>query len=772
MKRINLFPALAVTLGILTPQAMAQRQSAVGPGIIPLDATGILGGVDMSASATTGTLSVGVVGGPKQDIFTLNSALVAGMQAVSTAASSQGNITFNSSSDVFGAIGVTQPGGPFLRNIRAGSMGTTVNFFGPVYATTLDVTGTGNVNFMSGNTNIVAPNFAGDGVITLAPNTTVIGALTTAAGAGTGTLVLGGGSFLDGAVGGAAGLRSINVSGGSNAAGVVGTITGAANAFNFDLGTNTLNVGGALTIANGGAGGTVNTTIGSTSVYGNIRPVGATNLGPTLNVNVLVPSTTFIPVGSQFNIIQTQSGTVQSGTNGSVLNVTIRNPTNPLYSFSAVPLAGTIAGQVTIQTTAIPLLVPILPTVPVTTPIVPVTPGVTPVVPATVAVATLSPTVPVAAAIVPVLLAPTVVLRPDIISVLAPINALSDPVAVVNAVTQLAPSASNLAIPLITYQGTRQFQSLWLPRMDDVQCGTTGQVRRQDGTTETCRTGERRNGIWMNGFGYSASQGARGSFVGYNAGAFGVMMGYDAQITPETRVGIALGYGRTNVNGRVFDSRTNFDSYVATAYVGHERGRWYVNGAASVGLHDYQDRRTINFPGVSRQANSRAMGQDYTLFGTTGYNIDTNGFRITPLASLQYSRVNVGNFNETGAGDLNLNVRARSNDFLESGLGVKVSRPFTSGTVTIRPQVHARWLHQFGDSTMTQTASFGLEGSSSFQTPGFSSSRNTLNVGGSVTLLSCNCTTRSWSVEGTYDYFHRMDGYAAHRGMVRLTSRF
>ena len=208
--------------------AFAQRQQAVGPGAIPLNVTGVLNGVDMSASGTTGTLNVGVVGGPATDILTSNTPYVAGPLAVSTAASSQGNINFNSSSTVYGAIGVTQPGGPFLLAIAAGNPGTAVNLMGPLYATTLNVTGTGAVNFNSGSINVAATNFEGDGTISLAPNTTVIGALTTTAGANTGTLVLGGASVLDGAVGGAVGLRSINVQGGSSLAGASATITGAS----------------------------------------------------------------------------------------------------------------------------------------------------------------------------------------------------------------------------------------------------------------------------------------------------------------------------------------------------------------------------------------------------------------------------------------------------------------------------------------------------------------------------------------------------------------
>ncbi len=315
MKRALFLLSFVAVITAWCPASFAQRQIINGAVPTPLNATGVTGGVDMTGQGGGGTLTVGTVGGPAMDIFTNNGALGLGLLAVSTDASSLSNITFNSSSTVFGAIGITQPGGPFFLDIRGGNAGTTVNFLGPVFATTTFVTGTGTLNFNSGSTNITATIFNADGTITLAPNTTVIGALTTTAGANTGTLVLGGGSVLDGAVGGAIGLRAINVVG----SGVTGRITGATNAFTFNLGTNTLNVDGALTIANLGPTGVINTTLASPTVFGNIRPVGATNLGPTLLVNVTVPSTTVLTVGTLFNIVQTRTGTVQSGTNGSVV---------------------------------------------------------------------------------------------------------------------------------------------------------------------------------------------------------------------------------------------------------------------------------------------------------------------------------------------------------------------------------------------------------------------------------------------------------------------
>lgn len=739
VKSIRLLLLVASTAVAWSPASFAQRQAAVGPGIIPLSATGSLNGVDMSASGITGTLSVGVVGGPQTDIFTSNAALSSPLQAVSTAASSQGNIVFNSSSNVFGAIGVTQPGGPFLLNISGGNAGTTVNFLGPVFATITTVSGTGTLNFNSGSNNVSATIFAADGTIGLAPNTTVIGALTTTAGANTGTLNLGANSTLDGAVGGAIGLRSINVVGGSNTAGVTASITGAANAFAFSLGTNTLNVGGALTIANSGPGGVINTTLASPSVFGNIRPVGATNLGPSLLVNVTVPSTAIIPVGQIFNIVQTQTGTVQSGTNGTVVNVTVASPTNPLYTFVAVPEAGTVAGLVAIRVTGIPAEVPLVP--PPGVPLPPVTPIA----------------IPIATTIIPAAL-----------PILAPINALTNPVDVVNALAQLAPSAPAIAAGYVTFENSRQFQNLLLAHLDEVMCS---QVRQRRPDEETTACPQPYNGWWLKGFGYWGNQGMVNSFVGYNSSIIGGMMGYDRLLDPGLRAGVAVGYSRTTINGQQFDAQTAFSTYRVTAYGAYEPGNWFLYGEASLGLNAYTGTRHVVFPGFNQSALSSYNGQEYTGSLITGYHFNVQGLTITPLASLQYTHVNLGGYTENTAPEINLAVQSQSYDFLQSGLGVKLAAPFAFDGGTLVPTVHAKWLYMLNNPTLQNTAAF-TSGGAQFTTPGLATSNSMFNVGAGLTFLSCGCTAKTWSIEGVYDFYARSDNYFAHAGMLRFTSRF
>src|SRR5580704_17478707 len=193
--------AFVVVIGVWCSPAFAQ-QVINGATPTALSPTGVTAGVAMTGQGGGGTLIVGTIGGPEADIFTNNSSngLVTNalLKAVSTDTSSESNIVFNSSSTVFGALGITNPGGPFFLNINGGNNGTAVNFNGNLCGTVTTVSGTGSLNFNSGSTNITATNFAGGGTISLAPNTTLIGALTTNT-ANTGTLVLGSGSVLTGA---------------------------------------------------------------------------------------------------------------------------------------------------------------------------------------------------------------------------------------------------------------------------------------------------------------------------------------------------------------------------------------------------------------------------------------------------------------------------------------------------------------------------------------------------------------------------------------------
>jgi outer membrane protein OmpA-like peptidoglycan-associated protein len=281
---------------------------------------------------------------------------------------------------------------------------------------------------------------------------------------------------------------------------------------------------------------------------------------------------------------------------------------------------------------------------------------------------------------------------------------------------------------------------------------------------------EPRSGWWVKGFGYFGSQGNSGqAFGGYDSRIYGGMVGYDMPLGPDDRVGLGVGYARSTIDGAQFDASTGFNTYQATVYFVHENGPWFVTADASIGFSDYSGTRSIIFPGIDRTAHAGYDGQDYTAYIATGYHFYVADFTVTPLVSLQYSRVNLDSYTETGAGQIDLAVNSQNYDFLESGLGVKVARDFTSENGTFVPEIHFRWLRDLYNPMLQNTAAFNIAGSPSFTTPGLKTADDTFDIGVGVTLLS---DRRRWSLEAVYDYEWRSDDYAAHQATLKFTYRF
>ncbi len=282
------------------------------------DAIGQANGYSINDGGTAFTLNVTGGGGNFPDIFTSNLGGSYLLPAVVTVNAGFSSINFDANPhNVYGTIGA----GASMADITL--TGTAaVNFYGTVNTTTMHVA-TGTADFKSiTNSNNAAITFTGDGTVILDSNTEVTGAITNQ-GAQQGTLTLNSASVLHGAVGGATGLKDVNIVG----SGVSATISGAVNTYKIDLLTNTLNIGGALTVA---PAGVINTTVTDALTYGKVITTGAVTIGTgtvineTINgtapiiaatsivSNYTAPITVVTTIGAGGTLTPTASGTIGS----------------------------------------------------------------------------------------------------------------------------------------------------------------------------------------------------------------------------------------------------------------------------------------------------------------------------------------------------------------------------------------------------------------------------------------------------------------------------
>ena len=101
----------------------------------------------------------------------------------------------------------------------------------------------------------------------------------------------------------------------------------------------------------------------------------------------------------------------------------------------------------------------------------------------------------------------------------------------------IASPAQSVAPTLAIFQATRQFEHLWLSRIEEISCGQVGQYI--EGNPPCPKPA---SGWWMKGFGYWGNQDTRDGFAGYSLRLLGGMVAYDAPLGPETRIGAGFGY--------------------------------------------------------------------------------------------------------------------------------------------------------------------------------------------------------------------------------------
>jgi len=846
-------------LAVFNSAVFADALNITESGEIQLDSASTIG---TSTIDTTGTLDVdgtltGNVVFDGDGLVTLaDGAGLTGI--VTTATNNTGTLTSEGDSTITGQVGTNALK---LKQVNGGaSAGKTTTFNSAVFATTLNVTGAGEVQLDTASTIGTSTidttgtldvngdltgtvNFAGDGTLEIADGVSIGGAVTNAT-PGDGTVTLEGdftvnGTNLIGAAGD--GLKAINVNGAAgkvvdfNDHTVVATTvtiggTGTLNlnqnltgtlSFGADgivnvadsvgisgltsstaPGIGTLNLLGAFTtqanLGNPGAnllainmagittmdhnfaatntnvntGGTLNLTAGR-MITGNL------NLNGTGAVNVFANTLTItgtytqnagttlmldIPTGTTNGSVA--SGGISTVDAGSTVAVNVTTPSATISNGNMYTVVdGTGAGAIG------------LPTVTDTDPIwgfKPSTNGSDLILTAFLAktfsgVAVGDNNAAVARVLDDLLIngggTPDM---DDVLASLITLSAVGSNIDVNNALASLLPIYDGSIISA-SFSMFNQFLNVMSARLGNQGTRLRFLIEGEDGEVGIA-TGEGyvNHGIWARGFGSYLNQGERDGFDGYDARILGTAVGYDYALTEHLKLGTAFSFANSDINHDISTANnSNINSYQWGVYSNYERGPFFLDGLFAFSLNDYESSRSIVFPGVNRTADSDYYGQEYSFLFNTGWTFLIKDLGITPMASFRYSRLNIGDYTEEGAGALNLHIDDQGYDAAEIGAGVKVDHPFAVGkSAIVTPEMHFMYVYDaIGDKQQLSSTFTG--GGGSFATSGFKPNQHTFNLGGGVTLFHKKGVTVSLN----YNAQMKEDFYS-HSGVANVQIEF
>jgi fibronectin-binding autotransporter adhesin len=200
------------------------------------------------------------------------------------------------------------------------------------------------------------------------------------------------------------------------------------------------------------------------------------------------------------------------------------------------------------------------------------------------------------------------------------------------------------------------------------------------------------------GFSVGSTSGAQG-FQSSSGGLFTANL--DKRISPNLGVGFLLGYGSSNMslngNGSLGETGTQLGAYGLWA-----RNGLYVKALALGGYSSYTTQR-VGFGGT---ASGATQGDQYGGLLGLGYDFKEKNFTFGPLASMQYSRVDIAGFTEQGS-LAPLTLSSQGVDSFLGELGGRASSHFQVEGVTLTPGVRVAWEHEFAYQGGELQAGFG-----------------------------------------------------------------
>ena len=242
------------------------------------------------------------------------------------------------------------------------------------------------------------------------------------------------------------------------------------------------------------------------------------------------------------------------------------------------------------------------------------------------------------------------------------------------------------------------------------------------------------NGMW------SQAQSVN-NLPGYNSYAGGVQVGASYELLKGLSFGPYVGYQGTKVNftGANGGGSSATDNSVRYGLFGeYLKGGWYTDGIIGGAYNSVDVNHGINISGnghnFSSMAKGNVAGGEFDSMLGTGYEFKAGKLTFGPTTSLQYTYLQLGGTQETGAGALNQNIGSQNASSLLYTLGGQASYNIDlTQSIKLQPFASFAWQHEFLQNGYNLTSSIGGQ-SYNYQTTNAGRDQYIAGIGGNLVL--------------------------------------
>jgi len=196
--------------------------------------------------------------------------------------------------------------------------------------------------------------------------------------------------------------------------------------------------------------------------------------------------------------------------------------------------------------------------------------------------------------------------------------------------------------------------------------------------------------------------------TGFDFDAYGITAGMDMRVSNGLVVGFAAGYGNTKADYTSSNGSMEMDGYSLAAFgTLYKKDRYYVDGIVNLTHNKFDSSRTFVTPNnVTQTAIGETDGNVLTVGLGMGYEDHIKDVTIGPFVRLNYTRVDIDGFSETGAGPVGMQVDKQELSSFEGIIGFQASKIISQPWGVLIPQLRVEMVHEFENESRIVNARF------------------------------------------------------------------
>ena len=266
----------------------------------------------------------------------------------------------------------------------------------------------------------------------------------------------------------------------------------------------------------------------------------------------------------------------------------------------------------------------------------------------------------------------------------------------------------------------------------------------------------KRGAMWVQGLFNKSKLDDTSKAKGFDADSSGISFGAEKFVNDDVKVGVGYAYTNTDIDG--FMRNTDVDTHTAILYGEYKPSNWYVNGIATYGWSDYEENKSVAGVGVKADYDVETFG----LQAMTGYDIQVNGFGLTPEAGLRYVHIKQDAYKDSA----DQKVSGNDSDILTGVIGAKVSKSWElENGMNIKPEVRVAATYDLMNDDVNSVVT--LANGSAYAVDGEALDRFGMEFGAGVTAEVNDNVELSLGYEGKF-----REDYQDHTGLINARYKF